>query len=101
MHIMPRCAGAHVQADLRVAQQARDHANAELALAHGSVLMMGRSVSGSMGGARALLASQDAWLDDITAHQKPRLLNARTGHGRPAGMPMYGHGSVHTRYELD
>ena len=89
----------HVQADLQVAQHARDHANAELALAHSSVLMMGRNGSASMGKARLLMASQNEWLDDVLAPQKPGTLHARTSHGRLAGMPK--HGSYHLPYELD
>lgn len=89
----------HVQADLQVAQHARDHANAELALAHSSVLMMGRNGGASMGKARLLMASQNEWLDDVLAPQKPGTLHARTSHGRLAGMPK--HGSYHLPYELD
>ena len=88
-----------MQADLRVAQHAREHADAELALAQGSVLMMGRNASAHMSAARALTASQDAWLDDLTAPRKPRLSTARATYGRLASMPK--HGSYHLPYELD
>ena len=89
-----------MQADLRVAQHARDYAKAELALAHGSMLRMGRSANAHTSEVRAITASQDAWLDDLTVKlHKPRLITTHAKFGRLSCAPK--HGSCHLPYELD